>query len=178
MIGVKAVADRGELRGGCLHYEYAGRVSTQIVADGIFSRTFILIRDSLGLAVGLADLIHLLTCRAECQHSGDVPCVVGADQQLVTVRRDIQDRQNLLDGRRSVDEVIMMVNPDIIGGWRHVLFQLDSVDGAIWLARIFIKNVTVLAQVGIAPTKVFVGIADPQLIKQFPNSLHLKVMAA
>ena len=124
------------------------------------------------------DLIHLLTCRAECQHSGDIPCVVGADQQLVTVRGDIQDRQDLLNGRRSVDEVIVMVNPDIIGGWRHVLFQLDSVDGAIWLARIFIKNVTVFAQKSVDPTKFFIGIADPQLIKQFPNSLHLKVMAA
>lgn len=99
------------------------------------------------------DLIHLLTCRAECQHSGDIPCVVGTYQLLVTVRRDIQNRQNLLNGRRSVDEVIVMVNPDIIGGWRHVLFQLDSVDGAIWLARIFIKNVTVFAQKSVTPTK-------------------------
>lgn len=99
------------------------------------------------------DLIHLLTCRAECQHSRDIPCVVGTYQLLVTVRGDIQNRQNLLNGRRSVDEVIVMVNPDIIGGWRHVLFQLDSVDGAIWLARIFIKNVTVFAQKSVTPTK-------------------------
>lgn len=124
------------------------------------------------------DLIHLLTCRAECQHSGDIPCVVGTYQLLVTVRGDIQNRQDLLNGRRSADEVIVMVNPDIIGGWWHVLFQLDSVDGAIWLARIFIKNITVFTQESVVPTKFFVNIIYSQLIKQLPNSLHLNVISA